>query len=280
MRKVKICGIQISAKPLAVQENLEKIAYWTRKAVNEFHPDLIVFPESITTTFSPGVPFKEFLKYVDTVPGFSTQIMCNLCKKLGVDMVLPIYERDGDKIYNAAVYISKNDGIIGVYRKTHLFPTERRENNGWSTPGNRVVTVETDFGKVGLILCYDGDFPELSRLLALNGAEIIIRPSAFLRSFDIWELTNKARAYDNHVYVVAVNAVGPDGAGNFYFGHSMIIDPTAHKLALGRGTEEIIHAELTLGETETISYGISAKRVFNHLDDINESLMIERIGIN
>ena len=76
------------------------------------------------------------------------------------------------------------------------------------TAGNRADVFETALGSIGMILCYDGDFPELSRLLAVKGAEIIVRPSALLRSFDIWYITNAARAYDNHVYVVATPSPG------------------------------------------------------------------------
>lgn len=269
MKKFKVCGIQIAAKPLAVKENLQKMAVWTKKAATEFQPDLIVFPESITTTFSPGVPFKNFLKIVEEAPGPSTDFVSNLCKKYNVDIVLPIYEKKDDVIYNSAFYINKNGDILGTYRKIHLFPTEKLKNGGWSTAGKDIVVIDAGYAKVGLMICYDGDFPELARILALRGAEIIVRPSALLRSFDIWDLTNKARAYDNHVYMVAVNTVGPDGDANYYFGHSMIVDPTAHKIALGRGSEEIIFAELAPKKDETVSYGVNAKRVFDHLKDRN-----------
>jgi predicted amidohydrolase len=109
---------------------------------------------------------------------------------------------------------------------------------------NRADVFETALGSIGMILCYDGDFPELSRLLAVKGAEVIVRPSALLRSFDIWYITNAARAYDNHVYVVATNSVGPDAGGSYYFGHSMIVNPIAWRLAQARGGEEIIAAKL------------------------------------
>lgn len=269
MKKCRICGIQIAAKPLAIEENLTKMAVWTKKAVTEFNPDLIIFPESITTTFSPGIPYNDFLKVVEEVPGRSTDFVSKLCKQYNVDIVLPMYERKDDKIYNDAIYINKNGEILGIYRKIHLFPTERLENGGWSTAGKDIVTIDADFAKVGLMICYDGDFPELARILTLRGAEIILRPSALLRSFDIWDLTNKARAYDNHVYLVSVNTVGPDGDANYYFGHSMIVDPTAHKVALARGSEEIVFAEIDPEKEETVSYGVSAKRKFDHLKDRN-----------
>ena len=81
-----------------------------------------------------------------------------------------------------------------------------------------------------MIICFDGDYPELSRIQAVQGAEVICRPSALLRSADIWELTSRARAYDNHVFVVGANAVGPDPAGVLYFGNSHVVTPIgAHR---------------------------------------------------
>lgn len=119
------------------------------------------------------------------------------------------------------------------------------------------------------MICYDGDFPEVSRILAIKGAQIIVRPSALLRGFDIWETTNKMRAYDNHVYVVAVNAIGTDASGTHYFGHSMIVSPIAQVLAIGRGTEDIVYAELDPDPLKKISYGSDAPMTFDHLEDRN-----------
>jgi predicted amidohydrolase len=120
-----------------------------------------------------------------------------------------------------------------------------------------------------MIICYDGDFPELSRVLAIQGAEIITRPSALLRSFEIWDMTNKARAYDNHVYVIAVNSVGADAEENYYFGSSMIINPIAQKLAQARGTEEIISAKLDPNPLKHVTYGSNSPMIFDHLEDRN-----------
>ncbi len=172
-----------------------------------------------------------------------------------------------------------------MYRKTHLFPTERLtadppgpapehaqskvEASGWSTPGNDPVVIETPLAKIGLTICYDGDFPELYRAEAIMGAEVIIRTSALLRSFEIWELTNRARAYDNHVYLLGCNYVGPDAGGNYYFGHSMIVDPIAHKLAQARGTEEVCFAELDPDPIQRVTYGAASPMIFEHLRDRN-----------
>ncbi|MGB8647822.1 MAG: carbon-nitrogen hydrolase family protein, partial [Anaerolineae bacterium] len=149
------------------------------------------------------------------------------------------------------------------------FPTERRAAGGWSTPGQCSVVVETPLANIGLSICYDGDFPELYRVMAIKGAEVFCRPSALLRSFEIWEMTNKARAYDNHVYMLACNAIGADVGNNYYFGHSMIVSPIAQTLALARGTEEIIAMTLDPDPIKRIGYGAKSPMIFDHLQDRN-----------
>ncbi|MEE8567734.1 MAG: carbon-nitrogen hydrolase family protein, partial [Anaerolineales bacterium] len=161
------------------------------------------------------------------------------------------------------------------YDKTHPAPWERRDGGGWATVGKRADVFQTPLGNIGRIICYDGDFPELSRLLAVKGAEVIIRVSALQRSFDIWYITNAARAYDNHVYVVASNLVGPDACSNYGFGHSMIINPIAWRLAQARGSEEIIAAKLDPDPLRYITWGSKSPQTFDHLEDRNLELYEE-----
>ena len=95
-----------------------------------------------------------------------------------------------------------------------------------------------------MIICFDGDYPELSRIQAVQGAEVICRPSALLRSADIWELTSRARAYDNHVFVVGANAVGRTPPGVLYFGNSHIVTPIGHIVAKAASHEGWVSARL------------------------------------
>ena len=194
-----------------------------------------------------------------------------VAQDLGVFLCFGSYERGVERgvVYNSAMLVGPDGTFLGAYRKTHLFPTERRANAGWSTPGTEPTVIHTPLASIGLSICYDGDFPELFRAEALLGAEVILRPSALLRSFEIWELTNRARAYDNHVYMVACNAVGPDAGNNYYFGHSMIVDPISHKLAQARGTEEVIFAELDPDPIKHLTYGAVTPMIFDHLQDRN-----------
>lgn len=271
MKEFIIACVQIAVKPNDIEYNIEKSLRWLKKAIDECDPQFIVFPESITTGFNPGLSVNEFYKILDFIPGFTTDPIIKAAQKYGVYVVYPTYEK-GEKeniIYNSSVLISPSGEIIGKYRKTHPFPTERLSYGGWTTPGYEAEVFETRFGKIGMILCYDGDFPELSRVLAIKGAEIIVRPSALLRSYDIWYITNCARAYDNHVYFVAVNAVGNDAAGNYYFGNSMIISPICQKIAQARGTEEIIYAKLDPNPLKYVTFGTKSPQIFDHLEDRN-----------
>jgi len=270
MQRFTVACAQFAVTPMAVRENVEKALAWTERAARETGARLIVLPETVTTGFTPDCSAEELWAQVDTLPGPLTEPVAAMARARDLYIVFPTYERGAtpDVVYNSAALFGP-EGLLGVYRKTHLFPTERKAGGGWSTPGVEPVVVETPLANIGITICYDGDFPELYRCEAVHGAEVIVRPSALLRSFEIWELTNKARAYDNHVYIAACNGIGPDAGGNYYFGHSMIVSPIAQTLALGRGTEDIIAAELDPEPLKRISYGSVSPMIFDHLEDRN-----------
>jgi predicted amidohydrolase len=274
MKEFIAACVQISVRPNDVKANVDRAVGWLETAVRDYEAELVVFPETITTGFVTGLNASELWELVDAVPGRTTEPIQKAARDLGAHVVWPTYRR-GSKpgvVMNASILIGPDGEIIGIYDKTHPFPLERVETGGWVTTGTRAEVFETALGSIGMMICYDGDFPELARLLAVRGAEIIVRPSALLRSFDIWHLTNAARAYDNHVYVVATNAVGPDAAGSFYFGHSMIVTPTAWRLAQARGGEEIVAARLDPQPLRYVTTGSKSLQTFDHLQDRNLEL--------
>jgi predicted amidohydrolase len=277
MKEFVAACVQIAITPNDVQANVAKGVVWLEKAAREVEAELIVFPETVTTGFGANLDADALWELVDQVPGRITRDIQAAARALGVHVIWPSYRRGPERgtVYNSSILIGPDGEIIGMYDKTHPFPAERRETGGWTTTGNRADVFETALGSIGMIICYDGDFPELSRLLAVKGAEIIARPSALLRSFDLWYITNCARAYDNHVYVVATNMVGPDAAGNYYFGHSMIVTPIAWRLAQARGGEEIIAARLDPDPLRTITWGSKSPQTFDHLEDRNLALYEE-----
>ena len=277
MQEFVAACVQIAIAPNDVGANIKKGITWLEKAVSEHEAELVVFPETVTTGYETNLTPEELWDLVDEAPGRITHDIQAAAKNLGVHVVWPTYRRAGERgaVYNSAILIGPDGEIIGIYDKTHPAPWERIDGGGWVQVGTRADVFETALGTIGMIICYDGDFPELSRLLAVKGAEIIVRASALQRSYEIWYITNAARAYDNHVYVVASNLVGPDACDNYGFGHSMIINPIAWRLAQARGTEEIISARLDPDPMRYITFGSKSLQTFDHLEDRNLQLYEE-----
>lgn len=277
MQEFVAACVQIAIAPNDVGANIKKGIMWLEKAVSEHEAELVVFPETVTTGYETNLTPEELWDLVDEAPGRITHDIQAAAKNLGVHVVWPTYRRAGERgaVYNSAILIGPDGEIIGIYDKTHPAPWERIDGGGWVQVGTRADVFETALGTIGMIICYDGDFPELSRLLAVKGAEIIVRASALQRSYEIWYITNAARAYDNHVYVVASNLVGPDACDNYGFGHSMIINPIAWRLAQARGTEEIISARLDPDPMRYITFGSKSLQTFDHLEDRNLQLYEE-----
>lgn len=277
MKEFIAACVQIAITPNDVQANIDKGVIWLEKAVRDYQAELVVFPETVTTGYETNLDANQLWDLVDEAPGRITQAVQAAAKDLGVHVVWPSYRRGGERgvVYNSAMLIGPDGELIGVYDKTHPAPWERTDGGGWANVGSRADVFKTPLGDIGMIICYDGDFPELSRLLAVKGAEIIIRVSALQRSYDIWYVTNAARAYDNHVYLLASNLIGPDAGGNYGFGHSMILTPIAWRLAQARGTEEIIAAKLDPDPLRYITWGSKSPQNFDHLEDRNLALYEE-----
>jgi len=278
MKAFIAAGCQFTITPMNVEKNIEKALEFLKRAVKRYNAELVVFPETITTGFTPirhktqKATIEALWNAVSDVPGPVTEPVQEAAAKLGVHVVWPTYRRGPEKdiVYNSCMVIDDNGEIAGdIYDKTHPFPTERKEGGGWTTVGDRAVVVDTKLAKIGLTICYDGDFPDLATVETLMGAEVIVRPSALLRTYDVWQFVNQARAYDNHVYYLAVNSVGLDASGNSFFGSSMFVDPTGWKLAQARGTDEIISAELNPDPIRYVSHGTKSPMIFDHVEDRN-----------
>jgi predicted amidohydrolase len=218
----------------------------------------------------------ELWDLVAGVPGPITEPIQTAARESGAHVVFGTYARGPERgiVYNTAVVIGPTGDILAVYRKTHPFGPERADCGGWVTPGHDAVVVDAPFARLGLMICFDGDYPELARIEAVQGAEVLCRPSALLRSADIWELTTRARAYDNHVFVVAANATGTDAGGAFYFGNSLIVTPIADVVARAASHECWVSARLDpSGALDALTPGSSVAQPFDHLADRNLALL-------
>lgn len=281
MRTVIAAAVQTAPLPHpltagSVTANLANCVEHVRRCVDATGAELVVLPETATTGFTPGVTADVLWDLMSELPGAMSEPVQQVARRLGIHVVLGTYERGPERgvVYNSAALVDPAGDIVGVYRKTHPFCTELASRGGWVTPGDRAVVVDTDLGRIGLIICFDGDFPELVRIEAVLGAEIVCRPSALLRSADIWELTNRARAYDNHVFVIGANATGIDPAGVLYFGNSMIVTPVADVVARAASHEGWVSARLDPEKAlASLTPGSSVPQIFDHLGDRNLDLL-------
>ena len=174
--------------------------------------------------------------------------------ELGIDLVAgSIVERvEGrEKAANTSVHVGPDGEIRAVYRKLHMFDVEvdgdRYAESATEDPGDEVVLSELASGvPLGMSICYDVRFPELYRILAVRGAEVVTVPAAFTLATtrDHWEVLLRARAIENQCFVIAPNQIGAHPPGNRCGGRSMIIDPWGLVLALAPDTETAIVAEL------------------------------------
>jgi predicted amidohydrolase len=273
---VQLAPVAGPLTPASVKSNVDKCVAMVERCVAATGAELVVLPESASTGFTPGVGPEQLWDLVDVVAGKLTAPIQDVASRLGVHVVFGTYERgpDAGTVYNAAVLIGPAGQVLATYRKTHLFCGEGRGDGGWVTPGSSAVVAQTALGTIGLIICFDGDYPELSRITAVRGAEVICRPSALLRSADIWELTNRARAYDNHVFMVGANATGIDPAGVIYFGNSMIVSPIGEVVARAATHEGWVSARLDPATAlRSLTPGSNVPQRFDHLADRNLDLV-------
>jgi deaminated glutathione amidase len=283
MRSFTAAAIQIAPAPgpltaESVKSNLTKCVEYVERCVDATGAELLVLPETATTGFTPGLPPEELWDLVAPL----TEPLQRTAARLSVHVVFGSYARGASRgeVHNTASLIGPSGDVLATYRKTHLFVGEDRPSGGWVTVGDEAVVVDTDLGKIGLIICFDGDYPELARVEAVLGAEVICRPSALLRSADIWELTNRARAYDNHVFVVGANATGVDPAGVIYFGNSMIVSPVAEVIARAASHEGWVSARLDPQTAlQSLTPGSNVPQRFDHLADRNLAFIERHLDV-
>jgi predicted amidohydrolase len=207
------------------QENLKKSVDFIAVAAGK-NADLVCFPE-FQMAFSPGSQSAAQLAGIaETVRGNFVSTLAAAARKNRIGVVAAIYEKSGksNRVYDTAVMISPAGKVSSVYRKLHLYNALGFKESAKLVAGKNIVKpAKTNIGNVGLLICYDLRFPELSRILAVKGADVLLAPSAWVAGEmkeEHWQTMIKARAIENGSYVVA-----PDQVGNIYCGRSMAVDP-------------------------------------------------------
>jgi len=223
-RPVKVAAVNFRPRNTgSAQESLRQFVETVDRTV-EKGVDIILLPEGITIV-STG---KSYLEVAEPVPGTITERLGELARRKNSYVVAGIYEREGPALYNTAVLLDRAGRLAGKYRKVYL---PREELEGGLTPGSGYPVFETDFGKVGLMICWDVQYADPARGLALNGAELLLVP--------IWggnEALVRARAIENQVFV----------ASSGYNYPTQILDPKGELLAVAREQGAVASATVDL----------------------------------
>lgn len=206
---------------------------------------LVAFPEFLMAYSPKNQPASALSKMAETINGEFVSTLRRAARKNRIGVAATIYEksRKKDRVYDTAILIDRNGMVSSVYRKLHLYDALGFRESAKLVPGSELpLPVRTNAGRIGIMICYDVRFPELSRILALMGADTLILPSAWVEGkmkLEHWRTMLKARAIENGCYVVAPNQVG-----NIYIGHSMVADPFGRTLLEMREEEGIGVADL------------------------------------
>ena len=234
---INAAAIQFTVKQGDVDANLA----YVREALTRVAAqgaNLAVLPEM----WSSGFSYKNLNELALRTQGIVEELL-ELSARLKLVIIGSMPEPNGEKVFNA-VYVIDNGSLAGVYRKMHLFSLlgEERAFSG----GDSWLLAETSIGTVGVIICYDLRFPELSRRLAVEGAQVICVPAQWPKPRqEHWRTLLRARAMENQLFIVACNACGIIGKLDF-FGMSMIIDAKGEVLAEGGEREGEIVASLDM----------------------------------
>lgn len=239
---IRVAGVQMNPKLGQKERNLHKIIESIHAAAHA-GADLVVFPECALTGYC-FADLHEALQMAEPIPGPSTELIERTCQEADVHAVVGLLESEGDRVYNALAFICPS-GRVEHYRKIHLpyLGVDR-----FVTPGNRPFKVyDSAVGRVGVNICYDANFPESARVMALQGAELILLPTNWPKGSERTpEFVINTRAHENRVNYVAVNRVGRE-RGFTFIGRSKIVDYTGQTLAEGTATrEEMLYADLDL----------------------------------
>jgi predicted amidohydrolase len=253
---VRIACFQGPERPDTPEGNVDLLARVAQTA-RAGGAELLIAPELFLTGYAIGK--QAVARLAEAMDGPSIAKAARIARDNAITLVLGFPERDGDDVYNTAIVIGADGSVLASYRKTHLFGDVDRQqfSDGGVEPG--IFRIGDLW--VGLLICYDVEFPENVRAHALRGADLVIVPTALMQPFDVVaRIIVAARAYENQIFLAYVDRCGSEGPFD-YCGLSCVVGPDGSDLArAGRG-EELIFADLDRRALE------QSRQLNTHLND-------------
>ena len=276
--KIALCQMNVVDNK---EKNIEKAIQMIKESKKQ-GADLAVLPEMFNCPYEN----EKFIEYAEILEGSKTlKEIANIAKEENIHVLagsIPELERDdGEKresIYNTAVFFDNDGKQLGKHRKMHLFDIDVKgkiyfKESDTLSAGNEFTIIKTDLATIGIGICYDIRFVELSRIMALNGAEILIFPGAFNLTTGPahWEILFRSRALDNQVYAIGVAPALDEDASYNSYGHSIAVNPWGEVIEELDYSEELKIVEIDLDEIKRVREEIPVlKNRRTDLYEINE----------
>jgi predicted amidohydrolase len=217
-------------------DNVDRMCALMERAATQ-GASLVGFPELSLTPYFCLENHRDYERYFEPVESPYVKKVLDVARRLAMAIVLPWGERDGISYYNSALVANAAGDVVGRYRKVHIPGAFPLPDQGalvyeklYFTPGDLGYPVmDIGIARVGVQICYDRNFPEGYRILALGGAEVVYTPTALMRISDVWnaetwELVLRARGYENGLFIVGVNKAGREWDLD-YVGDSLVVSP-------------------------------------------------------
>lgn len=271
MTKIKLALCQMN-----VVDNKEKNIKTARLMIEESiskNADFIILPEMFNCPYSND----KFIEYGEKEKSSETLSEISKLAKSNNAYILAgsIPEIEEDKLYNTSYLFDRQGNVIAKHRKMHLFDIDVKRKITFKesdvlTAGNEFTIADTEFGKVGIGICYDIRFPELAKIMVENGALILIYPGAFNMTTGPahWELLFRSRAMDNQAFCIGVAPALNNDASYHSYGHSIITNPWGEVIAQASEKESLIISEIDLSEIKKVREELPLLK--NKRDDLYE----------
>ncbi|WP_368491213.1 carbon-nitrogen hydrolase family protein [Clostridium sp. BJN0013] len=260
--KIGLCQMMVLKS--SKSDNVKRAKQIIGEAVNK-GANIVALPEMFNCPYN----IKYFREYAerDNCQGETLSMLSSTAKEMGIYLIggsIPEIDEKGN-IYNTSFVFNELGEIIGKHRKVHLFDIDIKNKITFKesevlTPGNKATVIDTKWGKIGVAVCYDVRFPELMRLMALQGAKIIFIPASFNTTTGPahWELLFRSAAVENQLYTVGISPARNVNYSYVSYGNSLIVDPFGNILNILDEKEGILISEIDL----------------NYIDEVRKSLPV------
>lgn len=255
MAKIKVAALQMPTVADKM-ENVKAVGAYLEKLKDE-KLDFVILPEMFCCPYQT----QNFPVYAEEEGGPAWKQLSEYAKEYGVYLIggsMPEKNAEG-KVYNTTYIFGREGQQIGKHRKAHLFDIDVKGGQSFResdtlTAGNSNTVFDTEFGKMGVIICFDIRFPEMSRMTVNDGAKVIFVPAAFNMTTGPahWEISFRARALDNQVYMVGCAPMRDSSTGYTSWGHSVVTNPWGAVVNMLDEKEGVLLAELDLDYEEQV----------------------------